>query len=101
MSWWVLLALAGGSYLFKAAGLIGSARREPGPRLVRLTTLLPPALLGGLIVVQTLSVGRSLDVMDARVVGVLAGTVAVWRKAPFIVVIVVAAATTAAIRAIS
>ena len=65
-----------------------------------ITNLLPPALLAGLVVVQTFASDGHL-VLDARAAGVAAGCVAVWRKAPFIVVVVVAAATAAAIRAVA
>ena len=44
-----------------------------------------------------MSAGRSI-VLDARLPGVAAAAVAVWRKAPFPVVIVVGAAVTALVR---
>ena len=39
-------------------------------------------------------------VLDARATGVAAGALAVWRKAPLLVVVVVAMAVTAGLRAI-
>jgi len=66
----------------------------------RCLQLLPAALLSALIAVQTLSTGQHL-VIDARAAGVGAAIVAVWRKAPFPVVIVVGAAVTAIVRAIA
>ncbi|MBK5222618.1 MAG: AzlD domain-containing protein [Acidimicrobiia bacterium] len=99
MSWWTLAILAGGAYAFKAVGLFAFDARPPSARLLAGLRLLPPALLGALIVVQTVAVGEAL-VIDARLAGVAAGGFAAWRKAPFIVVLVVAAAVTAALRAL-
>jgi branched-subunit amino acid transport protein len=98
VSWTLLLALAAGCYACKAVGLVVlGGRRLPDP-LVRCLGLLPPAMLAALVMVQTFGAGRALG-FDARVVGVAVGALAVWRRAPFAVVIVLAAATTAAIRA--
>jgi hypothetical protein len=58
-----------------------------------------PALLAALIAVQTFADGKSL-VIDARAVGLAVGAIAVWRKAPFVVVIVLSAGATALIRAL-
>ena len=63
------------------------------------TALIPPALLSALVVVQTFGDGTSL-VIDARAAGLVVGCLAVWRRAPFLVVVVLAAGTTAAVRAI-
>jgi hypothetical protein len=54
-------------------------------------------LVAALVAKDTFSVGQHLQI-DARVAGVAAATVAVWRKAPFIVVIVVGAGITALVR---
>jgi hypothetical protein len=53
-----------------------------------------------LVAVNTVSTGRAL-VLDARLPGVAAAGVAVWRKAPFPVVIAVGAAVTALVRWVS
>ena len=102
MSWWTIGILAAGAYAFKAIGLLAFEARQPSERTLRALRLLPPALLGGLIVVQTLAVDTAVAV-DARLAGVAAGAaVAVtWRRAPFLVVLVVAAAVTAAVRALA
>ena len=62
-----------------------------------LTALIPAALFSALIAVQTVGGDEAL-VLDARILGVGAGAVAVWRKAPFVVVVVVAMAVTALVR---
>ncbi|HSL57462.1 MAG TPA: AzlD domain-containing protein [Acidimicrobiales bacterium] len=100
MSWWLILALAAGAYLFKAVGLLAFDARPPSPAVLRFLRLLPPALLAGLVVVQTLAVDEAI-VVDARAAGVAAGAIAAWRRAPFLVVIGLAAAVTAALRAVT
>lgn len=100
MSWWTIIGLAAGAYGFKALGLFAFDARPPSPRLLEALRLLPPALLGALVVVQTVALGDEL-VVDARLAGVAAGGYAAWRKAPFVVVLVVAAAVTAGVRALA
>ncbi|WP_229022809.1 AzlD domain-containing protein [Actinomarinicola tropica] len=100
MSWWTVGVMAVGAYAFKAIGLFAFDARPPSPKVLEALRLLPPALLGALIVVQTVATGEQL-VVDARLAGVLAGGYAAWRKAPFVVVLVVAAAVTAGVRALS
>lgn len=97
MSWTAVLVLAAGAFGFKAAGMFGLGRLMTSPRLVAVAALLPPALLAALVAVQTLSTGTDL-VLDARAAGVAAGGLAVWRGAPFWVVVTIAAAVTAGIR---
>lgn len=107
MSWTAIAVLAAGAYLFKALGLLvfgplvarsgTSAEAEGGGWPLRLGQLLPPALLAALVVSQTVVDGRSL-VVDARLAGVAAGAAAVWKGAPFWLVLVVAASVTAGIR---
>lgn len=100
MTWVAIAALAGGSYLLKALGLMALGPRVSAGPTMRLVHLLPPALLSALIVVQTFAAARSLRI-DARVVGLAVACLAVWRKAPFAVVVVVAAAATAIVRAVA
>lgn len=99
MSWVTLLVIAGGAFGFKAAGMFGFGRYMTSPRAVALGSLLPPALLAALVATQTFSTENDL-VLDARAVGVGAGAVAVWRGAPFWLVVVIAAVVTAAVRAV-
>jgi hypothetical protein len=57
-------------------------------------------LLAALIVVQTLSTGHRL-VLDARAPALGVAALLVWRRAPFLVVVLAAAATAALIRALA
>jgi branched-subunit amino acid transport protein AzlD len=93
----VLVALALGTYGLKAAApLMLGGRPLPEP-VTRLAQLLPAALLAALVVVSTVSDDGAL-VADARMVGLGAAGIALWRRAPFVVVVLVAAAATALTR---
>ncbi len=96
----VLVGLSLGTYALKAAGpLLLGARRLP-PMVDRLASRTPAALLAELVVVSTIASGDEI-VVDARLAGVAVAGIALWRKAPFVLVVVLAVATTAAVRAIS
>jgi branched-subunit amino acid transport protein len=97
MSWAAVAVLAAFAYGFKFLGLAVLGSRPLPEPLSRCLVLLPAALLPALVVVNTLSTGRSI-VLDARLPGVAAAGVAVWRKAPFPLVIVIGAAVTALVR---
>jgi hypothetical protein len=98
VSWAAVLGLAAGAYALKLLGLVGLGPRARG-RWLGAAALLPAALLPALIVVQTFGAERSL-VLDARAAGLAVALVAVWRRAPFVVVVVLAAAVTAGVRAL-
>ncbi len=95
------LLLAGATYALKSAGplALGGGRRLPGFR-ERLALLLPAALLAALVASSAVVSDRSLTV-DARLVGLAVAALALWRRVPFVVVVVLAAAVTAAVRAMT
>lgn len=97
MSWPALLLLSAGAYLFKVAGLVGGRAGLRAGRATRIVGLLPPALLAALVVVQTFGGEAGLG-LDERAAGLAAAGVAVWRRAPFVVVVIVSAAVTALLR---
>ncbi len=95
---WLVVALVGvGTVAIKAAGPVLLGGRPLPPRLTGVVELLAPALLGALVAVQTFGNGQALA-FDARLIGVAAAAIALWRKAPLLVVVVVAAAGTAIAR---
>lgn len=69
------------------------------PLLTKAAGLIPAAVVMAVIAQLTLASGRSL-VIDERLAGMVVAGVLVWRRAPFIVVVVAAAVTTAGLRAI-
>jgi hypothetical protein len=95
--WPALLAGCLGVYLFKLAGLSVPLAVLQRPGIRRLAALLPIVLLAALIGVQTFGSGRAVS-LDARFAGVLVAAVAVWRRAPFLVVIALAVLVTALVR---
>ena len=100
MSWAVLFGLAFVSYALKAAGPVLAGGRELGPQLRQTLDLVAVPLLAALIVVQTLGVGQRI-VFDARVPALGVAAVLVWRRAPFLVVVLSAAGTAALLRALA
>jgi branched-subunit amino acid transport protein len=99
MSWTVLLGLCAVSYALKAVGPVLAGGRELGPQLRRTLDLVAVPLLAALILVQTLGDGQRL-VIDARLPALVVAGVLVWRRAPFLVVVLAAAATAALLRAV-
>jgi len=99
VSWPLLVLLAAGSYGLKALGVTtlgGIVERRLGP----VVSLLPAALFSALVVVMTFEEAGQLQ-FDSRVAGVAVGALAVWRRAPLLVVVAVAMAATAGLRAIT
>lgn len=93
----VLVVLAAGTYAMKAAGPLVLGSRPLPVRVRAVVELLPAALLASLALVSTMGDGQSL-VIDARLVGLIVAGIALWRRAPFVVVIVLASAATALVR---
>jgi branched chain amino acid efflux pump len=101
VSWWAIAALALGTYAMKAAGpLVLGARRLP-PLAERIAGLAAVALLCALIALQTFTDGGELVFDGPLVAGVAVAGVAVWRRAPFVAVVLAAAATTALLRLVT
>lgn len=98
MSWGTVLLLSAGAYAFKAVGMLALAGRDVPAPFLRFVGLLPPALLMALIVVQTVGGDPGAVVVDARLPGLAVAGVAVWRRAPFLVVVASGAAATAVLR---
>lgn len=97
-TWTTVLVACGLAYLTKLAGYLVPAHWLSGPRISRVTALLPVALLTGLVVVQAFATANRGLALDARAAGVAVAVVALLLRAPFIVVVVLAAATAALLR---
>jgi branched-subunit amino acid transport protein len=100
MSWAVLLALCAVSYALKAVGPLVAGGRELSPQVRRTLDLVPVPLLAALILVQTVGDGHRLAI-DARLPALGVAAVLVWRRAPFLVVVLAAAGTAALLRAVA
>jgi branched-subunit amino acid transport protein len=99
MTWIVLLALGAASYALKAVGPLLAGGRQLGPQVRRTVDLVAVPLLAALILIQTLGDGHRL-VVDARLPALAVAAVLVWRRAPFLVVVLAAAGTAAVLRAL-
>ena len=95
--WLVVAAVAAATVVFKSAGPVFLGGRTLPPRTRSVVALLAPVMLTALVVTQTLGSGASLSV-DARVPGVAAAAVALWRRVPIVGAMVIAAAVTATLR---
>lgn len=99
MTWAAILALGLVSFGLKALGPVIIGRRQIHPRVREALDLLPIPMLAAIVLVGTVASGHHLE-LDARVPGVAVAAFLVWRRAPFLAVIVAAAATTALVRLI-
>ncbi|MBV9920651.1 MAG: AzlD domain-containing protein [Pseudonocardia sp.] len=96
---WVLTILTiVGCYLLKLAGYLVPARVMSAPMVRRIVEAVPVALLAALVVVEAIADGRHLNFDGPRLVGFAAGAIAVWRRAPFLVVVILAAVVAAVLR---
>ena len=93
----VLIVMTVGTFALKSAGPLVLGDRALPLRVQQVVDLLPAALLAALAIVSTVGDGRAI-VLDARAVGLLVAGLALWRRAPFVVVVVAASAATALVR---
>ncbi|GEC09313.1 branched-chain amino acid transporter AzlD [Streptomyces spinoverrucosus] len=99
MNVWIAVGVtAVGCYAVKLAGLLVPAGVLERPLVKRLAALLPVALLAALTAQQTFADGQAL-VLDARAAGVAAAAVALFLRAPFLLVVAAAVVVTAGVRA--
>ncbi len=93
---WILLACAV-SIATKFLGFLVPAKLLDNPRMLRVAGSLTIGLLAALTATNAFASGQGL-VVDARVVALAAAAVALWLRAPFLVVVLVGALTAAAAR---
>ena len=92
--------LSAGNAITRAIGMFVLGRRAAvNPRWTKLMALVPIAVVAAVFAVQTFT-SRDQIVFDARVAGVAAASIAVWRRAPMVLVVIVAAGVTAGVRAL-
>lgn len=95
--WLLIASLSVTAYALKAIGFAVVGGRSMPAVVERCLALIPASLLAALVVKDTFTVANEL-VFDARAAGLAVAVVAVWRRAPFIVVVIVAMAATALVR---
>lgn len=98
---WLTVVVASACVLgIKIVGYLVPHRVVDHPQVTRTASLVTVSLLAALVAVQTGAggeAGRHL-VVDARAAGLLVAAIALWRRAPFLLVVVLAAATAALVR---
>jgi branched-subunit amino acid transport protein len=105
---WLVVVLVGiATIAIKSIGPVLLGGRDLPPKIASLIGLLAPALLAALVAINTFGSASAKPfgtahelVLDERVLGVAAAGIAVWRKAPVLLVVVIAAAVTAVARAL-
>lgn len=96
--WALVIGTVVGCYAFKLAGFLVPARVLDRPAIRRVVELVPVALLAALVVVEAIGNGRHVEWDGARLAGFGVGAIAVWLRAPFVVIVVLAALTAALLR---
>jgi uncharacterized membrane protein len=97
---WILVTVLGlATVAIKGAGPVLLGSRQLPARIAAPLSVLAPALLAALVVVNTVGGDRRI-VLDARLAGVLAALVALRFRAPLLAVVAIAAAVTAVVRAL-
>jgi branched-subunit amino acid transport protein len=95
---WIMVALcAVTTFAIRAFGPVAVGSRTFGPRVSRVLSLLPAALLAALVITETVIQDGRLDV-DARLAGVAFAGVLLWRRVSVVWVVIGAAAFTALLR---
>jgi len=97
--WIVIVVVGAATVLLKASGPVFLGRSPLSARAQPVVALLAPVMLTALVVTQTFG-GDGEIAFDARVPGVAAAAVAIWRRAPVIAAMVIAAVVTASLRAL-
>ncbi|WP_420114651.1 AzlD domain-containing protein [Pseudactinotalea sp.] len=95
---WVLLA-ALICVAMKVAGYLVPSEVLDNPRIAHTAAMVTCGLLAALVVTQTFADGAAL-VLDARLVAVVVAGVALWLRAPFILVVLLGAIAAACVRAL-
>ena len=81
-------------FVLRYLGYLVPEKFLTNPRMLRINTLIPIALLSALVGVQTLT-EKGKWVIDQRLAGVAVALVALSLKAPYFVVVIAAAVTSA------
>lgn len=92
--WLWVLAASLTAYLIKLAGYLLPSRWLERPAVPAVANALTVGLLASLTVTNAFTTGQTL-MLDSRVLALVAAGVALWRKVPFILVVIIGAAVAA------
>ncbi|MHB1008381.1 MAG: AzlD domain-containing protein [Propionibacteriaceae bacterium] len=90
--WFWVLAAVVAAYAIKVSGYLLPRRLLDRPVVVRLATGLTVGLLASLTILNTVGKGQGI-VLDSRMLALGTAAVALWLKAPYLVVVLVGAAS--------
>jgi len=93
---WIIVACVVG-FLTKLVGYLVPRKWLTNPRVARIAGTLTIGLLASLTVANTVATGQTLA-LDSRLGALVAAGVALWLKAPFLVVVIVGALAAAGLR---
>lgn len=93
---WIVIACVVG-YLTKLLGYLVPRKWLTNPRVARVAGTLTIGLLASLTVANTVASGAQLAI-DSRLGALVAAGIALWLKAPFLLVVIVGAAAAAGLR---
>lgn len=93
---WIVLACAA-AWVTKWLGYAVPARFLQNPRMTQVAACMTVALLTALTVMNTLSAGQALA-LDARLAALGVAALALWLRAPFLLVVMLGGGTAALVR---
>ncbi|GAA1352127.1 AzlD domain-containing protein [Falsarthrobacter nasiphocae] len=100
MSQWIwIIAACAAAFATKFVGYLVPERFLEDDRVLRISQFMTAGLLAALVVTNAFASGPHL-VIDARVVALAAAAIALWLRAPFIVVVIIGALAAAGARAL-
>jgi branched chain amino acid efflux pump len=97
-AWIVVAVLFVGTAALRAAGPVAFGARNLSGRGAVVVALFAPALLGALVVYETVGAGGQGIELDARLVGLAAAGLALVLRLPLLAVVLIAAVATALTR---
>jgi uncharacterized membrane protein len=95
--WLLLIVACVVGFLTKLVGYLVPRRWLANPRVARIAGTLTIGLLASLTVANAVATGQQV-VVDSRLGALVAAAVALWLKAPFLVVVLAGAAAAAGLR---
>lgn len=95
--WPWLLGACVVAYLTKLAGYLVPTRLLENPRVVTVTSAMTIGLLSSLVMLNAMGDGQRL-VLDARLVALVVAALALWRRVPFLGVVMLGAGAAALAR---
>ena len=92
--WIGVIGASNALFILRYSGYLVPEKFLTNPRMLRINTLIPIALLSALVGVQTLT-EKGKWIIDQRIAGVAVALIALSVKAPYFVVVISAAVTSA------